>query len=87
MPRRKRNRKFIQMQVSEEAHGYIRLRKHASSEPLSDVLDRLLGEYRLRGTAELSEAKDNLAKVNDIYLDRIHELEAKGKTLEEFPNE
>jgi hypothetical protein len=66
------------VQVSDKALEYLKIRKRGT-EPYWRVVDRLLGEYKLKDISEISLARDNLMKVNQIYLDRIHELENKLK--------
>lgn len=74
--------------LSSEVMEYLRLRKASSNEPFYRVMDRIIYEYRLKDISEMSIMLDNLRKVNEIYLTRIHDCEAKlaskNKKLEDY---
>jgi len=74
--------KFKQIQVTEESFNYFHLRKRFG-EPLYSVVDRILHEYVTKDLAGYAAKADGLQKINEVYLARIHELEAKLKEKEQ----
>jgi hypothetical protein len=65
--------------VSDEALKYFKMRKTERGEPLFNVVDRILNEFRHSKEAELIEINERLLMINQIYLNKIHELEADGQ--------
>lgn len=76
--------KTIQEQISEHARNYLFNRKKDRTEPLYSVLDRIIGEYRLKEVSEISEERDRWKNIADAYLQRAVECEQKLKEKEQM---
>lgn len=80
MRRRHFNVDIINIAIDKEVHDYLVKRK-LHGQPMRDVISKIISEYRLQDISSISERADNLAKVNEFYLQRIHELERKQQTV------
>lgn len=73
----------IQEQISINARSYLYVRRKEHTEPLYSVLDRIIGEYRLKEISEISEERDRWKNIAHAYLQRAIEAEERLKEREQ----
>jgi len=84
MPKKLQYRKpVVQIAVSNEFYRYLQSRKIDPNEPIHNIADRILHQHQEKNDMEIAEQNDKLKKINEIYLNRIHELETKLKEKEQ----
>jgi hypothetical protein len=74
----------IQEQISQNARDYLFTRRIDHTEPLYRILDRIIGEYRIKEISEISEERDRWKKIAEAYLQRAIDAETKLREREQM---
>jgi len=84
MPRKLEfKRDLHQAQISSDAREFLLLKKNHSTEPIYRVLDRVLGEYKLKEISTVSDERDKWKLIADAYYKRAVQAEERISELEQ----
>ena len=76
MPRRKNGNKMIQVSILSSDHKIFLSRKAFGSQPIYEVINRMVTNYLNSDKGEMEETITKQSKIIGIYFDRIKDLES-----------